>query len=446
MTAGIPIRGRQPAPTGEATAATGEATAVTGEATAAQRSEAERIEAQPFGTLPDGRVVTRQVLRTTSATAAILDYGATLQSLTVPDRTGRPADVVLGMADLPGYQAQTAYLGAVIGRFANRIAGGRFRLNGTGYELACNDGPNNLHGGPEGFDRRLWTAEPVAGPWPQLRLRLTSPDGDQGFPGRLEVTVDYLLEEAVAGAPRLWIRYAARNAEPAGGPSTPVNLTHHAYFNLAGEGTGSVDAQLVRVPASRYTPVDADLIPFGEHADVAGTPFDLRTLTPLGPRTRLQHQQILRARGFDHNWVIDTDSPQLGIRWPGSVPAEGVPGTGSSATGTDGSATSSPGAAIHGDGAPPGEPPLRLALQAIDPGSGRRLEVWSDRPGVQLYTCNALDGTLVGASGRIYRPGDGFTAETQGFPDAPNQPGFPSTALAPQQTFRSVTVFAFGTD
>jgi aldose 1-epimerase len=375
------------------------------------------VQRKPFGRLDDGREVTRFVLRTPSASAAVLDYGATLQSLVVPDDAGRPADVVLGMADLPGHLAQTLFLGAVIGRVGNRIAKGRFALDGVTYELPQNNGPNNLHGGPGGFQSLLWDAEPVAdSPWPQLRLTLTSPDGDQGFPGRLDVTVDYLLDGAQAHRPRLWIRYTVTNAEPAGGRATPVNPTHHAYFNLAGEGSGSVDGHLIRVPASRYTPVDDTLIPTGELAPVEGTPMDLRNAAPLGPALRVHTQQTLRARGFDHNWVIDDDAPILETAWPGTDPQDC-----------------------------PDPAPLRLALQATEPGSGRRLDVWSDRPGVQLYTANYFDGTVVGKSGRAYRQGDGFTAETQGFPDAPNQPAFPSVMLAPQQVFRSTTVFAFGT-
>jgi aldose 1-epimerase len=382
---------------------------------------------EPFGRLDDGREVTRFVLRTGSASAAILSYGGILQSLVVPDRAGGTGDVVLGMADLPGYQAQKLCLGAIVGRVGNRIAGGRFSCDGLTYELPLNNGPNNLHGGPGGFQTLLWDAEPVpGGAWPQLRLRLTSPDGDQGFPARLEVTVDYLLDGSAEEDTRLWVRYAVTNTEPPGGRSTPVNPTHHAYFNLAGEGSGSVDGHLVRVPASRYTPVDDTLIPTGALAPVEGTPLDLRTAVPIGPALRVHTEQTLRAKGFDHNWVLDGDAPALNPVWPGAGHGDG------------------PGARPGDD--PDGEAqPLRLALQATDPGSGRRLEVWSDRPGVQLYTANHFDGSVVGKSGRTYRQGDGFTAETQGFPDAPNQPAFPSVMLGPQQVFRSTTVFAFGT-
>lgn len=382
------------------------------------------VQGKPFGRLDDGREVTRFVLRTPSASAAVLDYGASLQSLVVPDNAGRPADVILGMADLPGHVAQTMCLGAVVGRVANRIAKSRFTLDGVTYELPQNDGPHTLHSGPGGFQSLLWSAEPVTdGPWPQLRLTLTSPDGDQGFPGQLNATVEYLLD-AQANQQRLWIRYTVTNAEPAGGRTTPVNPTHHAYFNLAGEGSGSVDGHLIRIPASRYTPVDHTMIPTGALASVEGTPMDLRTTAPLGPALRVHTEQTLRAKGFDHNWVIDDDAPILETAWPGTDPQN------------------------YPQDCPQGCPavqPLRLALQATEPGCGRRLDVWTDRPGVQLYTANHCDGTVVGKSGRAYRQGDGFAAETQGFPDAPNQPSFPSVMVAPQQVFRSTTVFAFGT-
>jgi aldose 1-epimerase len=392
------------------------------------------VEAEPFGQLDDGREVTRFVLRTPSASASILDYGAILQSLVVPDRAGCAGDVVLGMADLPGYQAQDAFLGAIVGRVGNRIARGRFTLDDVTYELPLNNGPNNLHGGPGGFQVLLWDAEPVPGVRPRLRLRLTSPDGDQGFPCPLRVTVDYLLDGSAETGPRLWIRYTVRNDEPAGGRSTPVNPTHHAYFNLAGEGSGSVDGHLLRVPASRYTPVDGALIPTGELAGVAGTPLDLRSATEIGPLLRVHTEQTAYARGYDHNWVIDDDAPTLDEPWPGRDP--------DTASGEDEPADGGP---ASDDVLSSAGRPLRLALQATDPDSGRRLDVFSDLPGVQLYTANYFDGTVIGKSGRAYRQGDGFTAETQYFPDSPNQPQFPSVMLGPQQVFRSTTVFAFGT-
>lgn len=396
-------------------------------------SEETGVRAEPFGHLDDGREVTRFVLRTPTAVASILDHGAVLQSLVVADRAGRPGDIVLGMADLPGYLAQDYFLGAVVGRVGNRIARGRFTVDGVTYQLPLNNGPNNLHGGPGGFQSLLWNAEPVPGTWPGLRLRLTSPDGDQGFPCPLDVAVDYLLDGSAEAGPRLWIRYTVRNDEPAGGRSTPVNPTHHAYFNLAGEGSGSVDGHLLRIPAARYTPVDDTLIPTGELAAVEGTPMDLRNAVGIGPLLRARTAQTAYARGFDHNWVIDDDAPTLDAVWPAPAPG---------AADDDPSPDAVPSDAVPSDAGRP----LRLALQATDPGSGRRLDVFSDLPGVQLYTANYFDGTVIGKSGRAYRQGDGFTAETQYFPDSPNQPQFPSAMLGPQQVFRSTTVFALGID
>jgi aldose 1-epimerase len=387
------------------------------------------VRTSSFGRLPDGREGLRTVLTTPTASAALLSYGAALQSLTVPDRHGRPLGVVLGLPDLDGYLGQDAFLGAVVGRVANRISGARFTQDGVSYRLPRNEGPNILHGGPEGFHAKVWDVEPITdGPWPQVRLHLVSPDGDQGFPARLEVTADYLLEATDPAAPRLWMRLTARNTEPAGGRSTPVNLAPHPYLNLGGEGSGSVDGHVVALLASRYTPLGVGGTPSGVIAEVDGTPLDLRTPTELGPRLRTKHEQLVRGHGLDHNWVLDVDAPQLELPWPGTD--AGID------AGTD-------------PGAKPAdaeqEAPLRLALQAGHPGTGVQLELWTDRPGLQLYTGNAFDGTLAGHSGRLYRSGDGFAAEPQAFPDTPNHPSFGSIALAPQQVFRTTSVFAFST-
>jgi aldose 1-epimerase len=371
------------------------------------------VRTSSFGRLPDGREALRTALTTPTASAALLSYGAALQSLTVPDRHGRPLGVVLGLPELDGYLGQDAFLGAVVGRVANRISGARFTLDGVSYRLPHNDGPNTLHGGPEGFHAKVWDVEPIAdGSWPQVRLHLVSPDGDQGFPARLEVTADYLLEAADPASPRLWVRLTARNTEPAGGRSTPVNLAPHPYLNLGGEGSCSIDGHIITLLASRYTPLGVGGTPSGVIVEADGTPLDLRTPTELGPRLRVQHEQLVRGHGLDHNWVLDADAPQLDLPWPG----------------TD-----------HGE--PDG--PLRLALQASHPGTGVRLELWTDRPGLQLYTGNAFDGTLAGHAGRLYRSGDGFAAEPQAFPDTPSHPAFGSIALAPQQVFRTTSVFAF---
>jgi len=390
-------------------------------------SPGNQVRTLTFGRLPDGREALRTVLTTPTASAAVLSHGAALQSLTVPDRDGRPLGVVLGLPVLDAYLAQDAFLGAVVGRVANRISGGRFSLDGVGYELPRNDGPNTLHGGPGGFHARVWDVEPVGdGPWPRVRLHLVSPDGDQGFPARLEVTADYLLDGEDPAAPRLWVRFTARNTEPVGGRCTPVNLAPHPYLNLGGEGSGSVDGHVVTILASRYTPLGPGGTPSGLIADVDGTPLDLRTATELGPRLRVRHQQLLRGHGFDHNWVLDDDSPTLDLPWPGMPPDPAPAPTG---TGED------------------GDPPVapRLALAAHHPGTGVRLDLWTDRPGLQFYTANAFDATLVGHSGRIYRAGDAFAAEPQAFPDTPNHPAFGSITLAPQQVFRATSVFAFST-
>lgn len=372
--------------------------------------------AEPFGELSDGRAVTRFVLALGAVQVGILDWGAALQSVHVPDSAGQASSVLLGFSDAAGYEAHEGYLGAAIGRYGNRIAGGRFHLNGTEYVLACNQDGNNLHGGPEGFDRRLWRAEPLPeGALPRLRLHLVSPDGDQGFPGRLSVSVEYALQLTPAGSARLWIRYQATNDEPEGGLSTVVNLTNHAYFNLAGEGSGTVEDQVLQILADRYTPVDPHLIPLGKLDEVAGTPLDFRRPMPIGARLREGHEQLVRAHGYDHNWVLVQDPDEADLL----------------------ALSESPGCPDHWR--------LQRALHAQDPGTGRTLDVWTDRPGVQVYTGNGLNGTLVGVSGRAYRAGDAFTAETQDFPDAPNQPTFPSTVLAAQQTLVSYTVYEFGT-
>lgn len=342
-----------------------------------------------FGRLDDGRGVDRFVLGGDALRVAVLTYGGIIQSLLVPDRDGRADDVVLGFDDLAGYLAPHPYLGATVGRYANRIAGGRFALEGVEHQLPVNDGPNCLHGGPDGFDKALWSAQAASAD--SVELHHVSPDGDMGFPGRLTARVTF----TVSGSD-LRIAYEATTDR-----ATVVNLTNHSYFNLAGAGAGSVEDHEVGVPASRFTPVDEVLIPTGELAGVAGTPMDLRSLRPIGAALRdgQADEQVRRAAGgFDHNWVID---------------------------GSEGG----------------GE---RLAAQVREPTTGRTLEVWTDQPGVQLYTGSHLDGTVVGKDGRAYRKGDAFCLETQHFPDSPNQPAFPSTVLRPGETYRTGTVFRFG--
>jgi aldose 1-epimerase len=352
---------------------------------------------EPFGTAPDGTPVERWTLTNGEMTVRVLTYGGVIQTLEVPDADGDVENVVLGFDDLDGYVSDDdPYFGSLIGRYGNRIAGGTFTLDGVTYRLPLNDGPNTLHGGPQGFDDKVWTATPVGDDdVAALQLELVSPDGDQGFPGTLATTVTYSLE----AASRLRIHYEARTDAP-----TVVNLTQHSYWNLAGEGSGSIYDHTLQIDAGGYTPVDATLIPTGEVAPVEGTPFDFREPTAIGERIRENDQQLLFGRGYDHNWALDR---------------------------TD-------------DGAREGsdsEDALEEAAVLHDPGSGRTLTVSTTEPGLQFYSGNFLDGTLVGTGGRIYRQGDGLALETQHFPDSPNHAAFPSTVLRPGEVYDSTTVF-----
>lgn len=313
-----------------------------------------------------------------------IERGGSVTALRVPDRHGRVANVVLGLPTLAAYEGPHPHLGAIVGRYANRIAQGRFTIDGSVVQLPTNDGPNTLHGGPRGFGTRAWDITPLppaADGSVALELRLASEDGDQGFPGRLEVTVRYTLTRAME-----WrITYEARCDR-----TTVVNLSHHAYFNLAGGGS-ALDHRLA-IAASRYCTVDAALIP-QDLAPVDDTPFDFRAPAAVGARIREPHPQLLRARGYDHNWVLD------------------------------------------GEG-------LRLAATLEDPVSGRVMEVRTTAPGLQFYSGNFLDGSLAGRDGAL-RQGDGLCLETQSFPDAPNRPDFPSTLLRPGETWTSTTVYHF---
>jgi aldose 1-epimerase len=343
------------------------------------------------GELADGTPVERWLLETGTLRVAVLTYGGVLQEITVPDRDGRPADVSLGFDTVAGYLGPQPYLGALIGRYANRIAAGRFPLNGRTYQLETNHGRHHLHGGGSGFDARVWRAEPVPG---GVRLALTSPDGDQGYPGRLDVVVEYTL----AGG-GLRISYAATNAEPDGGPDTVVNLTNHCYVNLAGHAAGSVGEHVIEVPADRYVPTDAELIPTGRLADVSGTPLDLRTPRRFADGWDAEFEQIRNAGGYDHSWLLD-----------GAAPGRPVP-----------------------------------AVRVCDPAGGRTLEVTTDQPAVHVYSGNMM-GSIPGAKGgHAYARRGGFCLETHHLPDSPNHPDFPTTVLAPQQTFRTTTTFRFGT-
>ncbi len=342
------------------------------------------IKRESWGTTSEGPV-DRYTLSGGGLTVRVLTYGGIVQSIEVPDRDGRIAGVVLGFDSLQGYLDNPGpYFGAIIGRFGNRIAAGRFTLDGAGFQVPVNDGPNSLHGGTTGFDKRIWSAEPSAD---GLLLTHVSPDGDQGYPGELSVTVGYSLT-----GDGLRIDYTATTDAP-----TVVNLTNHSYFNLAGEGSGHIYDHVLHLDADHYTPVDATAIPTGEIAPVEGTSMDFRTPTPIGARIRDAHPQLLYGQGYDHNWVLNGQAGEL-----------------------------------------------RPAARVVDPGSGRTLTVHTTEPGVQFYSGNFLDGTMAGTSGRTYRQGDGLALETQHYPDSPNQAAFPSTVLRPGRTYRSTTVLEFG--
>ncbi|MFI5818090.1 aldose epimerase family protein [Streptomyces rishiriensis] len=343
-----------------------------------------------FGRLADGAEVSSWSLENGGTRLKVLDYGGIVQSLEIPDRHGRYANVSLGFGSVEDYVAGSPYFGALIGRFGNRIAEGRFTLDDESHQLPRNDGAHSLHGGDEGFDRRIWRVEPFTeGPDVGLLLRLTSPDGDMGYPGTLQAQVTYTLTDG--GDWR--IDYQATTDR-----ATVVNLTSHVYWNLAGEGSGSVHDHELEIAASRYLPVDAGLIPTGGPADVAGTPFDFRTAKPVGRDLRVAHEQSLHSKGVDHNYLLD----------------KGL------------TARPEPAAVLR------------------DPASGRTLTIATTEPGLQFYSGNFLDGSLVGPGGRTYRQGDALCLETQHYPDSPNRPEFPSTVLRPGEVYRTTTVHSFG--
>jgi aldose 1-epimerase len=347
---------------------------------------------EPFGTTPDGVVVEAVTLRASHGISArVLSYGATLQALFLPDRMGRSADVVLGYDDLADYVAKPQFLGSTVGRYANRIAGARFTLDGKTYTLAANNGPNALHGGTKGFDKVVWTvAEVKSGPVASVTLTYTSRDGEEGYPGTLTASITYSLDDNRT----LTTSYEATTDQP-----TIVNLTNHSLFNLAGvPAHRSILDHRLMVNADRYTPVDATLIPTGELRSVAGTPFDFRQSAVIGARIRdASDAQIAIGRGYDHNFVLR------------------------------GGVTSTP----------------KLAARVEDPTSGRVVELHTTEPGVQVYTGNFLDGTTAGKSRVVYRQGDGLALEPQKFPDSPNQPAFPSARLDPGQTYRQISFYRF---
>ncbi|MEG3164427.1 aldose epimerase family protein [Sphingomonas sp. PB2P19] len=347
-----------------------------------------------FGTLPDGRAVPAITLTNGhGVSATIIAYGAALQSLILADRNGKPADIALGYPTLDKYLSKPQYFGGTVGRFANRLARGKFTLDGKSYQTPVNDGVNALHGGNVGFDKVLWqVTETHDGPTASVRLHHVSRDGEMGYPGTLSVDATYSLNDR----DELTIEYRATTDT-----STIVNITNHAYWNLSGEG--AVDGAMgtmVTIPADHYLPTDAGAIPTGALAPVAGTVFDFRTPHTIGERVRdASDQQIVFARGYDHNWVI-----------------------GRSVT-----------------------PDIHLMARAHDPASGRGFELWSNQPGLQFYSGNFLDGTSAGKSNKVYREGDAFVMEPQIFPDTPNQPAFGSARLNPGQTYRNVMTYRLTT-
>jgi aldose 1-epimerase len=343
-----------------------------------------------FGRTADGRAVDLYTLTNAHGVVAkIITYGGIVTELHVPDKAGKMADVVLGFDNLKGYLDGHPYFGAITGRYANRIAGGKFTLDGKPYTLATNNGPNALHGGTQGFDKRVWTAAAGSGNDPALTLTYRSPAGEEGYPGTLDSTVTYTLTDDNA----LRIDYEARTDA-----ATPINLTNHSYFNLAGHNAGTILDHVAMIAADAYTPVDKTLIPTGEVAPVRGTPLDFTTPTPIGARLQQVGGDPV---GYDHNFVL---------RQP------------------------------RGDARNPA-----LAARVTEPKSGRVLEVFTTEPGIQFYTGNFLDGTVTGKGGAVYKQHNGFCLEAQHFPDSPNKPQFPSAVLRPGQTYRQTTVYRFTT-
>jgi aldose 1-epimerase len=374
-------------------------TTVTSSATQDSAAGPPGVNKEYFGQT-DGKSVYRYTLSNARGMRVrILSYGGIIQSLEVPDRHGRPADIVLGFPTLSDYVTKNSpaagggvYFGALVGRYANRIAKGMFTLDGVTYHVPINNNGNSLHGGTSGFDQKVWDVQEVSGPGTAgLRLSVVSPDGDQGYPGTVTAAVTYILDNQN----RLSVGYSATTDKP-----TVVNLTNHTYWNLAGESSGDSYEQQLMINADRYTPTDSTQIPTGELAPVRDTPFDLRTPTPIGSHIADNDPQLLIGQGYDHNWMLNR---------------------------SDGTS-------------------LSLAARATDPASGRALTVLTTQPGLQFHSGNFLTGTLIGTSGKAYRQSYGFALETQHFPDSPNHADFPSTVLRPGQTYQQTTVFALSTD
>jgi aldose 1-epimerase len=357
---------------------------------ASYNSNTSHIDKQPFGTAPTGEPVDIYTLRNDKgAEARIMTYGGIVVSLKMPDKDGQYGDVVLGYDNLDSYVAKSPYFGALIGRFGNRIGGAKFTLDGTTYTLAANDGPNTLHGGLKGFDKRVWTATKarVTADGPQLVLHYLSKDGEEGFPGNLDVTAALTLTQDNG----LRVDFTATTDK-----DTVVNLTHHGYFNLAGKG--DILSHVVMIPADRFTPVDSTLIPTGVLQPVDNTPLDFRTPTAIGARISQDDEQLKFGKGYDHNWVINKTFGELS-----------------------------------------------LMARVSEPTTGRVMEVWSTEPGLQFYSGNFLDSTITGKGGWVYAYRNAIVMEPQHYPDSPNKQEFPTTELKPGQVYHNTIIYKFST-
>lgn len=355
------------------------------------REESSHMKRTVFGKLPDGREVFQYTLRNAAGvTVQIINYGATVTSLRAPDRNGAMSDVVLGYDNLQGYINGTAYFGGIVGRYGNRIAKGRFELEGRQYQLATNNGENHLHGGKIGFNKVLWDSQVLSdSEEPSLQLQYVSPDGEEGYPGTVTLKVVYTLTEKNG----LRIDYEGTTDQ-----TTILNPTNHSYFNLSGSFTNTILDHLLTIEADSYTPVDSGLIPTGEIANVANTPMDFRTPRAIGERIEAKDQQLLYGKGYDHNWVLRDFTGEV-----------------------------------------------RKVAELYEPKSGRLMTVFTDQPGLQFYSGNFLDGTEKGKNGIAYQSRTGLCLETQAFPDSPNKPQFPQVTLMPGQIYYQTTIYQFST-
>jgi len=369
------------------------AAALAGAITGGTASAAAPLDRAPYGTTQGGQAVDIFTMTNDHGVRVrFLSLGGVITEIDVPDRAGRPDNIVLGLNNLREYETLPGHYGAITGRYANRIGGAQFTLNGQTYHLIANNGANTLHGGPNALDRQVWTVSPTPSPdGVAATLSYVSKDGDHNFPGTLTTRVTYTLTNENA----LRIDYAASTDK-----DTVINFTNHSYFNLAGNGSGSVADQMLAVNADRYTPVAPDLIPTGEIAQIDGTPLDFRQMMPIGARLHSAFPQMVYAHGYDHNFVLN--------QRPGDS--------------------------------------MIFAARAYDPRTGRVIDCFTTEPGVQVYTSNGMNGSVVGSSGTTYRQTEAFTLETQHFPDSPNKPNFPTTVLTPGQDFHSTTIFRFATD